>query len=166
MAELHGQVGAPTRRGVLGYGTGALGAAVVLAACGSKESTSTSSTSSTSTTSAAGGSATASPSGGGSQGTTASPGGLKVSDVPVGGGTVLPDQGVVVTQPQAGVFKAFSAICTHQGCTVSRVSDGTISCPCHGSKFNITDGSVTAGPAAEPLPAKTVIVTGDTLTVS
>jgi len=165
MTELHGQVGAPTRRGVLGYGTGALGAAVVLAACGGKESTSTSSTSSTSTASAAGGGATASP-GGGSQGTTASPGGLKVSDVPVGGGTVLPDQGVVVTQPQAGVFKAFSAICTHQGCTVSRVSDGLISCPCHGSKFNIADGSVTAGPAAEPLPAKTVIVTGDTLTVS
>ena len=160
MTELHGQVGAPTRRGALGYGAGALGAAVVLAACGSKESTPTP------TTSAAGGGATASPSGAGSQGTTPSPGGLKVSDVPVGGGTVLPDQGVVVTQPQAGVFKAFSAICTHQGCTVSRVGDGTIRCPCHGSKFNITDGSVTAGPAAEPLPAKTVMVTGDTLTVS
>jgi Rieske Fe-S protein len=160
MTELHGQVGAPTRRGVLGYGAGALGAAVVLAGCGSKESTSTS------TTSGAGGGATPSPSGGGGQETTASPGGLKVSDVPVGGGTVLKDQGVVVTQPQAGVFKAFSATCTHQGCTVSSVSGGTINCPCHGSKFNIADGSVANGPAAEPLGAKTVIVTGDTLTVS
>jgi Rieske Fe-S protein len=76
--------------------------------------------------------------------------------VPVGGGTVFPDQSVVVTQPTPGEFRAFSAICTHQGCTVNAVSGGTINCPCHGSKFNITDGSVAAGPAKAPLAAKQV----------
>ncbi|HVT68221.1 MAG TPA: Rieske (2Fe-2S) protein [Trebonia sp.] len=78
--------------------------------------------------------------------------------VPVGGGTVFTDAKVVVTQPSKGQFKAFSAICTHVGCLCNQVADGTIDCPCHGSKFKITDGSVVAGPAPSPLPAKTVTV--------
>jgi Rieske Fe-S protein len=85
------------------------------------------------------------------------------STVPVGGGHVFADQKVVVTQPTAGQFKGFSAVCTHQGCTVNKVADGTIDCPCHGSKFKIADGSVAHGPAARPLPAMKVSAEGGTL---
>ena len=81
-----------------------------------------------------------------------------VADVPVGGGVVLADRDVVVTQPVSGTFKAFSATCTHQGCAVSEVANGTINCPCHGSRFTVADGSVAAGPATKPLPEKTVAV--------
>lgn len=81
---------------------------------------------------------------------------VKAADVPVGGGTVITAKKVVVTQPQAGEFKAFSAVCTHQGCIVNSVSDGTINCPCHGSKFRITDASVAAGPAKKPLPPEEI----------
>jgi Rieske Fe-S protein len=88
------------------------------------------------------------------------------SSVPVGGGTIFAEQSVVVTQPTAGTFKAFSAICTHQGCTVGSVSGGTINCPCHGSKFNIADGSVAKGPAQSPLPGKQVSAAGGQLAVS
>jgi len=85
------------------------------------------------------------------------------SDVPVGGGTVFADKNVVVTQPTAGDFKAFSATCTHQGCKVKSVADGNIVCPCHGSKFAIADGSVTNGPAKSPLPEKTISVDGNSI---
>ena len=68
------------------------------------------------------------------------------SDVPVGSGVIVDD--VVVTQPAAGEFKGFSAKCTHKGCAVNKVADGTIDCPCHGSKFNL-DGTVANGPATD-----------------
>src|SRR5215471_14430925 len=84
----------------------------------------------------------------------------QVSDIPVGGGRIFAERQVVVTQPQAGTFKAFSAVCTHQGCTVAEVKGGTINCPCHGSRFRIADGSVANGPAARPLPAVDVTVDG------
>ncbi|MFB6778570.1 Rieske (2Fe-2S) protein [Streptomyces sp. NPDC056352] len=87
----------------------------------------------------------------------------KTSDIPVGGGTVFQEQKVVVTQPKEGEFKGFSAICTHAGCTVESVSDGTINCPCHGSKYRITDAAVMAGPAPDPLPTERITVTGDTI---
>ncbi|MFG3283478.1 Rieske (2Fe-2S) protein [Streptomyces sp. NPDC048111] len=87
----------------------------------------------------------------------------RTSDIPVGGGKVFADQKVVVTQPQAGTFKGFSAICTHQGCTVSTVADGTIDCPCHGSKYRITDASVAQGPAQRPLPARRITVDKDSI---
>ena len=87
----------------------------------------------------------------------------KTSDIPEGGGKVFKAQKVVVTQPSKGDFKAFSAICTHLGCTVSRVADGTIDCPCHGSKFHIADGSVAHGPAKRPLPPKSIKVQGNSI---
>jgi Rieske Fe-S protein len=83
-----------------------------------------------------------------------------VADVPVGGGVILPDAAVVVTQPTAGTIKGFSAICTHQGCLVGSVVDNEIICPCHGSKFSGTDGSVITGPATQPLAAADVAVDG------
>ncbi|MER7761480.1 Rieske (2Fe-2S) protein [Streptomyces sp. NPDC097619] len=66
----------------------------------------------------------------------------------------------MVTQPVAGEFKAFSAVCTHSGCTVSKVANGTIDCPCHGSRFAVADAAVVAGPAPRPLPEKRITVTG------
>lgn len=81
------------------------------------------------------------------------------SDVPVGSGVIV--GGVVVTQPAEGDFRAFSSTCTHQGCTVSDVSDGVISCPCHGSQFSAEDGSVQNGPATEALPEVEISVEGD-----
>ncbi|MEY9844967.1 Rieske (2Fe-2S) protein [Streptacidiphilus sp. MAP5-3] len=75
------------------------------------------------------------------------------SDVPVGGGKLYSAQQCVVTQPTAGSYKAFSAVCTHAGCVVDGVSNGVISCPCHGSEFKTTDGSVVQGPATAPLPS-------------
>jgi Rieske Fe-S protein len=83
------------------------------------------------------------------------------SEVPVGGGKIFTDKKVVVTQPAKGEFKGFSAICTHQGCVVDKIADGTINCPCHGSKFGLADGSVKAGPAPKPLPATEVSVNAD-----
>ncbi|MDX3406005.1 Rieske (2Fe-2S) protein [Streptomyces sp. ME02-6977A] len=85
------------------------------------------------------------------------------ADIPEGGGKVFPDQKVVVTQPAAGDFKAFSATCTHQGCAVKSVADGLINCPCHNSSFSITDGSVQGGPAPKPLPAVQITISGDSI---
>ncbi|MFF5976374.1 Rieske (2Fe-2S) protein [Streptomyces sp. NPDC012769] len=90
----------------------------------------------------------------------------RTSEIPVGGGKVFKDEKVVVTQPRAGQFKAFSAVCTHQGCLVDKVADGTIDCPCHGSKYRVADGSVAAGPAPRPLPAETIDVSADTITLA
>jgi Rieske Fe-S protein len=87
-------------------------------------------------------------------------------DIPEGGGKVFADQKVVVTQPTAGEFKAFSVSCTHQGCPVDDVSGGTINCPCHGSKFSITDGSPAGGPASKPLAAKKIKVSGDSISLA
>jgi Rieske Fe-S protein len=84
----------------------------------------------------------------------------KTADVPVGSGVIVGE--VVVTQPTAGVFKGFSAKCTHKGCMVDKVADGTIDCPCHGSKFNL-DGTVAKGPADKPLEAENVTVQGDSI---
>lgn len=88
------------------------------------------------------------------------------SAIPVGGGAVFADEKVVVTQPTPGVFKAFSAICTHSGCTVSKVAAGTINCPCHGSKYDIKDGSVVNGPAPDPLEERKITVSGDAIQLS
>ena len=86
------------------------------------------------------------------------------SDVPVGGGAIYTAAKVVVTQPASGQYKAFSAVCTHVGCLVNKVTSGTIDCPCHGSEFKITDGAVVAGPAPSPLPARPIkIVDGQVI---
>ncbi len=84
----------------------------------------------------------------------------KTSAVPVGSGLIVGE--VVVTQPAAGDFKGFSSTCTHAGCTLNEVADGTIKCPCHGSKFNL-DGSVAQGPATKPLTPQAVAVQGDSI---
>jgi nitrite reductase/ring-hydroxylating ferredoxin subunit len=95
----------------------------------------------------------------------------KTSEVPVGGGrvVVVENAKVVVTQPVAGEFHAFSAICTHAGCTVQGVADGQIACPCHGSRFDATTGEVVVGhdnsdPSQQsPLAVVEIAVQGDTI---
>jgi Rieske Fe-S protein len=137
-----------SRRGML-LGVGLVGLAGTLSACGGSSSKDDASAD-------------------GSQGGDKSSGGAlgKTSDVPVGGGKIYKSEKVVVTQPKQGEFKAFSAVCTHRGCTVDSVSDGKIHCPCHGSAFNVADGSVANGPAAKPLPAKSVAVQNGELKLS
>ncbi|MFF0392735.1 Rieske (2Fe-2S) protein [Kitasatospora sp. NPDC004615] len=88
------------------------------------------------------------------------------SDVPVGGGKVYREQAVVVTQPAAGEYKAFSAKCTHAGCLVNGVAKEQIQCLCHGSRFAITDGAVLDGPAPKPLPEYKVAVQNGQLQVT
>ncbi|REF01155.1 Rieske (2Fe-2S) protein [Thermomonospora umbrina] len=123
-----------TRRAVLA-GAGLLGVAGVAAACGSDDGTA------------------------GKAGDVLA----RTGEIPVGGGKIIKDRKVVVTQPVQGRFKAFDIKCTHQGCPVDSVKGGTINCPCHGSKFAIADGSVKAGPADAPLGGKDITVEGDVI---
>jgi Rieske Fe-S protein len=85
---------------------------------------------------------------------------VATAKVPVGGGVILGGPRIVVTQPAKGTFKAFTAVCTHQACTVGMVKDNVISCPCHGSAYSATDGSVKNGPATRALRAIPITVDG------
>jgi Rieske Fe-S protein len=148
-----------TRRGVLA-GVGLAGLAGVISACGAGSSSSTPAASSAA---ASGGASSTAPSGAAPSSAAAANALAATSDIPVGGGKIFDTQLTVVTQPTAGEFKAFSAVCTHMGCTVNQIADGRIDCPCHGSEYSITDGAVLAGPAPRPLPAKTIKITGDSI---
>ncbi|MFS4094522.1 Rieske (2Fe-2S) protein [Streptomyces sp. AF1A] len=148
----------PARRTVMAA-AGAAGLAAALTACGSSDnSADTVDTGAGSSGSTASGGSTGGQAGGDSAGGAAL---AKTSDIPQGGGKIFKDKGVVVTQPAAGTFKAFSATCTHQGCTVGSVANGVIVCPCHNSHFSAEDGSVKQGPATRPLPAAKITVAGD-----
>jgi Rieske Fe-S protein len=145
----------PSRRALLA-GAG-VACAAMLAGCTTHDA------SNGGTTPATSGTAT---SAGGSTATSSAPaaGALAAtSQVPDGGGKIIDGKNIVITQPQSGSFKAFTAICTHQGCIVSSVSNGTINCPCHGSKFSIKDGSVVHGPAPSPLAAIAIKVEGTSI---
>ena len=152
----------PGRRGVLA-GAGLAGVAGVISACGFGGSSSSSS--SAASGSGYGSSAQSGSGSGGSSGGAANGALATTSEIPVGGGKVFSSQQVVVTQPEAGTFKGFSAICTHMQCTVDQVANGTIDCPCHGSQFSVKDGAVVAGPAPKPLPAANIKVSGSKITL-
>lgn len=156
--------GATTRRAMIA-GIGAVGASAVLAACGTDEGDNSLADS--------GATPGGAPTTGGQAPTTGAPkeqngadSGTKLSatsDIPAKGGKVFAEKQVVVTQPTAGKFKCFSAVCTHQGCTVANVKDGTINCGCHGSQFSIADGSVKRGPATKALDEVTIKVEGGSI---
>ncbi|HEV7897570.1 MAG TPA: Rieske (2Fe-2S) protein [Planosporangium sp.] len=146
-----------TRRSVLA-GVAGVGAATVLAACGTDSSTTAANPGTDN------GGAQATPTTG--QQPAGSTGLAKTSEIPVGGGKVIESQKIVVTQPVAGQYKAFSAQCTHAGCLVTTIADGVINCPCHKSKFSAADGSVKGGPAKAPLEAKNVTVQGDSVVLA
>ncbi|MEU9183618.1 Rieske (2Fe-2S) protein [Streptomyces sp. NPDC048484] len=130
-------------------GLGAAGIAAALTACGGSDDKSAGSDSSDASSGAAGGAELA-----------------KTADIPEGGGKVFADQSVVVTQPTAGEFKAFSTVCPHQKQRVNSVENGIITCPAHGSQFSVTDGGVKKGPATSGLTAAKITVTGDSITLA
>lgn len=137
-----------TRRAVLA-GAAGITAATVLAACGDDSDDNGGSTGDKST-------------GGAAAGVLATK-----ADIPVGGGKIFKDGGgVVVTQPEAGQFKAFSSICTHQSCVVTDVAAGAINCRCHGSVFSAVDGSVKNGPATKALAEKALKIDGDNISLA
>lgn len=134
-----------SRRTALGVAAAGVGGVTVLAACGTGN-----------------GSAGGEQHPGGSA--PAAPQGVQVTalaQVPVGGCAAAKVDGaaVVVAQPSAGKAVAFSATCTHMGCTVAPAGK-ELHCPCHGSRFNAFTGAVVQGPAPRPLPAVDVHVAG------
>lgn len=161
MTGSQGTSRAVARRTVVAAASGA-GVAAVLTACGGSDSPA----GSVGDAPAGSGTTGAATAGGGSGSGSGSGGKVlaKTADIPEGGGKVFGD--VVVTQPKAGEFKAFSSKCTHAGCAVKDVAEGIINCPCHGSKFDAADGSVKAGPATTPLAAAPITVQGDSITLA
>ncbi|RII14013.1 Cytochrome b6-f complex iron-sulfur subunit [Streptomyces sp. YIM 130001] len=146
----------PTRRATLAA-AGAVGLTAAVAACGGSEGSDPGDNAPAERKpDAEGEEGGNSPDGGGESGAVLA----RTADIPEGGGTVFKDEGVVVTQPTAGQFRAFSAKCTHQGCAVKDVSGGAINCPCHNSRFDVSDGGVQGGPATRPLPAAKISVSG------
>ena len=148
-----------TRRGVLA-GVGLVGLAGAVSACSSGGSSSSPAGAASASTAPASApsSAPASANGGGAANALAT-----TSEIPGGSDKIFTEQKVVVTQPTSGDFKAFSAVCTHMGCIVSQISNGTIDCPCHGSQYSIKDGAVVAGPAPSPLPAEPIKLSGTSI---
>jgi nitrite reductase/ring-hydroxylating ferredoxin subunit len=162
----HREPGAASRRTLL-RGAAVGGVAVpFLAACGGEASDAGggSSPDAAESSGAAGGGADA---GGGGGGVS-----VKASEVPVGGGKILADERVVVTQPTKGEFKAFTAVCTHQKCVLSEFVDDRIKCKCHGSEFSLATGENVAGPngseagSVGDLAAKKVSVAGGQISVT
>ncbi|GGQ92417.1 Rieske (2Fe-2S) protein [Streptomyces asoensis] len=153
----------PARRAVVAA-AGAAGLSVALTACGGSDDDASSSSDAAGTSGSTGSTGAASTGGGDNAAAGAAL--TKTADIPEGGGKVFESEKVVVTQPTAGTYKAFSAVCTHQGCAVKSIADGVINCPCHNSNFSITDGSVKSGPAQKSLPEVAIKVSGDSITLA
>ena len=66
-----------------------------------------------------------------------------------------------------GRYYAISNICSHQKCELSdgKLEGNAVKCICHGSKFDVTSGSVLSGPAEKPVESYEVKVEGDDITI-
>lgn len=165
--------GAGSSRRVVLAGATALGVGCLLAACGTDTGAAGSNGanggdfSNNPAPAGSKGAATGSTSGGDTSGGDTSGGSsggaalALVADVPEGGGIIKGDY--VITQPSSGTFKAFSKVCTHQGCPVTEIAGGVITCKCHNSTFSIEDGAPTGGPAKKPLAETKIKVDGDNI---
>jgi Rieske Fe-S protein len=155
----------PSRR-IVFQGLSALGVAAVLAGCGGEESQPR--TTEPSPTDASPSPSKPSKSGPGKPlkdpKDVNDPDALATTDeIPVGGGIILTDVRIVITQPSRGEFKAFSAVCKHQGQTVGKVADNTITCLFHGSQYDAATGDVTTGPATTGLDPVRIRVKGQSI---
>lgn len=140
-----------TRRGVLG-GTLAAAGVLGLTACGGSDDEGSDD----------GGSAGGDSTDGGDSGAITVP----KSDVPVGDGTVLEKEKVIVAQPSEGEYVAYDAVCPHKQCLVSQIKETELVCPCHDSVFDAKTGDVTGGPAETGLAKYTVTEDGDNLSIT
>jgi nitrite reductase/ring-hydroxylating ferredoxin subunit len=91
----------------------------------------------------------------------------KTSEVPLKGGKTftVAKQKILITQPKTGTFKAFYAICTHAGSTLTGATNNEIKCQSHGAKFDATTGMAKAV-ASSPLGKLTVTVSKGSIKVS
>ena len=87
-------------------------------------------------------------------------------DVPAGAMRVFDVGGTKVNVANAvGSLHAFDDTCTHMGCSLAKgnLSGTTVTCPCHGSQFDVASGAVLRGPAQRPVHSRPVHVEGDDL---
>jgi Rieske Fe-S protein len=91
----------------------------------------------------------------------------KLTDVKVGDTATGTANGktVVIFRAEDRKVLAYDATCTHAGCPVAPAGQ-EFHCPCHGSAFKGSDGSVIAGPARRPLAPLTAALDGDWITVT
>lgn len=89
---------------------------------------------------------------------------VRKSDVPVGGGALV--GWYVVTQPTAGTFHAYYAVCPHAGVKVSRIEGQEIVCDSHGARFSTDSGAALTGPAKKSLTPAPFTTDGDVLVIS
>lgn len=91
----------------------------------------------------------------------------KTSAIPLRGGKIVTvgSQSFLITQPLKGVYRAFSASCTHRGCGIgpwepnqNAVKNGVVTCNCHGAQFSPASGAAVRGPAQSALTKYTVKV--------
>ena len=92
----------------------------------------------------------------------------KITDIPIGSGKKFDVEGtpILITQPRAGEFRGFSAVCTHAGYVMNNVANSEIKCDNHGALYSADDGSVISGPAPRALGKVEVTVDGDDVLVS
>ncbi|MCB5292149.1 ubiquinol-cytochrome c reductase iron-sulfur subunit [Arthrobacter sp. SO3] len=91
----------------------------------------------------------------------------KLGDVEVGGTVTGKIEGktVVIFRKDEKTVLAYDATCTHAGCPVAPAGED-FECPCHGSSFKGSDGSVVNGPARSPLAKLNAAIDGEWITVS
>jgi Rieske Fe-S protein len=89
----------------------------------------------------------------------------RLSDINVGeaiSATATGGAKIIVARPTTTTVAAFSAVCTHQGCTVAPAGK-RLDCPCHGSVFDATTGEVLQGPASRALDKVNVTLSGNNI---